>query len=407
MRLKPDYIRYSLQNVIHKKLRSWLTVISILIGIMAIYALISFGQGLGTYIDSISAEMGTDKLIVQPKGVGAPGSDDNFWISKEDLDFVSKVKGVSEVAGMYAKGLEVEFHSKKSYTILIGLPTDKASKRLMDEVLYLDIVEGRGLETGDKLKAVLGYNYRLPDKIFTKPVNLGDNILLNGMKFKVIGFYEEVGNPQDDSQAYVSFDGFEELYPDRKDKYATAMIRADANEDTRELADKVKEKLRKFKGQDEGKEDFFVQSFEQALETFTNILDIVNGVLVLIALISLVVAGVNIMNTMYTAVLERTQEIGIMKSVGARNSDILSIFLFESGFLGMVGGVFGIILGYIIASAGGSIAAASGYSILKPEFPLWLTIGCVMFAFLVGALSGLLPAIQASKLKPVDALRYE
>ena len=149
-------------------------------------------------------------------------------------------------------------------------------------------------------------------------------------------------------------------------------------------------------------------SFKLGEETFAaNVMDVINGVLVLIALISLVVAGVNIMNTMYTAVLERTQEIGIMKSVGARNSDILAIFLFESGFLGAVGGVMGIIFGWAIASAGGAAAAAAGYALLRPEFPLWLIIGCVAFAFFVGAMAGLLPAIQASKLKPVDALRYE
>jgi len=113
------------------------------------------------------------------------------------------------------------------------------------------------------------------------------------------------------------------------------------------------------------------------------------------------------MNTMYTAVLERTKEIGVMKSLGAKNSDIVFIFIFESGLLGSIGGILGVIFGYIIASLGGQAAASAGFSLLKPIFPPVLIIGCILFAFLVGAGAGLLPARQASQLKPVDALRYE
>jgi putative ABC transport system permease protein len=113
------------------------------------------------------------------------------------------------------------------------------------------------------------------------------------------------------------------------------------------------------------------------------------------------------MNTMYTAVLERTKEIGVMKAVGARNSDIMFIFLLESGVIGLIGGIIGVILGYFVAITGGSYAAAAGFSALKPIFPWTLIFGCIFFAFLVGAGSGLLPAIRASKLRPVDSLRYE
>jgi putative ABC transport system permease protein len=110
---------------------------------------------------------------------------------------------------------------------------------------------------------------------------------------------------------------------------------------------------------------------------------------------------------MYTTVLERTKEIGIMKSIGAQNHKILSIFVFESGFLGLIGGAFGIIFGYIISKIGGSIAAANGYSLLQPTFPWYLIVGCLSFSLFIGLISGLWPARKASKLRPVDALRYE
>ncbi len=127
----------------------------------------------------------------------------------------------------------------------------------------------------------------------------------------------------------------------------------------------------------------------------------------MIALISVVVAAVNIMNTMYTSILERTQEIGVMKAIGAKNKFILFVFMTESGILGLIGGLVGIIFGYGIAKFGGYIAALYGLGMIRPAFPLWLTMGCLLFAFLVGAGSGLIPSLQASKLKPVDALRYE
>ena len=174
-----------------------------------------------------------------------------------------------------------------------------------------------------------------------------------------------------------------------------------------ELAERIKEKLRKHNNQEEGEENFFVQSFEDALQTFGNIITIINSVLVLIAVISMIVAFVNIMNTMYTAVLERTKEIGIMKSIGARNEFIRFIFVLEAGLLGFIGGILGVILGFIVAKIGGTTAANAGFSLLKPTFPIWLTLGCIAFATLVGACSGYFPARQASKLKPVDALRYE
>ena len=133
---------------------------------------------------------------------------------------------------------------------------------------------------------------------------------------------------------------------------------------------------------------------------------IVQGVLVGIAAISLVVGGIGIMNTMYTAVTERTKEIGIMKATGAKNSQILLLFLFESGMLGLFGGAIGVALGFSISKSIELIAFQIFESFLiKASFSPLLLIGSLLFAFIVGAASGVFPALQAAKLKPVDALR--
>jgi putative ABC transport system permease protein len=304
---------------------------------------------------------------------------------------------------MYFKVGEIKQYREIKYIYLIGFDP----KGFILNTFTVDILEGRQLKKGETSKVVLGYNFLVPDKIFQEPQKVGDKIEINGKSFDIVGFYKEIGNPTDDSQIYLTYEGFDELYPDTKDQFSFVMLKAGTGEDPEELALKIKDKLRKYKDQEEGKEDFFVQTFTDVLSTFTNIISILNGVLILIAFVSLLVASVNIINTMYTAILERTKEIGIMKAIGARNQDILMIFLIESGFLGMIGGIIGVILGYLISTAGGSIAAASGFSSLRPKFPVLLTIGSILFAFFIGAVSGILPAIRASKLNPVDALRTE
>ena len=403
--MNPDLIKYALLNVKKRKLRSGLTVLSILIGITAIYALVSFGVGLQNYVNVLAEQAGIDKLFIQSKGIGAPGTDENFRISLDDVDFVEKINGVQEISGIYFKTVEVKKNRQLKFVFGSGIDPSKID--FVEEAFTVGVEKGRQLKKGDFDKVVLGHNYQLEDKIFKKSVALGEKIEINDEVFEVIGFYEKIGNPQDDSNVFFTYDTFESLFPDDKDQFGFVMVKANRNVDPSLLAKRITDKLRKHKGQEEGKEDFFVQTFEDALQTFNNIILILSGILVLIALVSLIVASVNTMNTMYTAVVERTKEIGIMKAVGARNRDILSIFVIESGILGAIGGLIGVILGFLISSTGGKIAAQAGFSFLQPSFPIWLTIGSILFAFFVGAASGSLPAYRASKLKPVDALRYE
>ena len=144
----------------------------------------------------------------------------------------------------------------------------------------------------------------------------------------------------------------------------------------------------------------------QAIGTVNTILNIINLIVVGIAVISLLVGGIGIANTMYTSVLERTREIGTMKAVGAKNKDILLIFLIESGLLGLVGGIVGALiglgLGFIVSGAANSYF---GEEIIRVNLSLPLIFGAIIFSFLMGIFAGVVPALQASKLKPVEALR--
>ncbi len=404
--MNKDSLNYALNSLRGRTTRTFLTTLSIVIGIMAIFTLISFGQGLSSYVGDLADEMGVDKVMIQPKSNSAIPED---GLTKEDLEFIDKIKGVSVTAGMMLDAVKVEQdkNSEDKYTYLAGIPTTTEANELISQLMTVEVEEGRDLKKGDKLKVVLGSLYAEEGGIFDKRIEVGQKIIVNDKKVEVLGFYEEIGNPQDDSQVYISLEGFRELIDVEIDSYGMIAVSTEKGTEPAELATRIKEKLRKFRDVEKGEEDFSVNTFEEMIEQFSTIINVLNMILVMIALISVFISAINIMNTMYTSVLERTKDIGIMKAIGAKNKDILSIFLFESGVLGLLGGGIGVLLGYLISSAGGQIAAASGYALLQPAFPPELIIGCLLFSTVVGAIAGMAPAIQASKQKPVDSLRYE
>ncbi len=402
-----DILKYSISNLWNRKLRSFLTILSILIGITAIFALSSFGLGIQYYIEDLAKQMGTDKVMIMPKDYITAMGESNVEFTDDDVDFLKKIRGVDEATGMIMSSCKVKFKDyKEIYPYLMGMSTDTKEKILVEEMFAgYGLEKGKALKKGDVLKVALGYNYLIPNKAFKKPISVGDKIEINDVKVEVVGFYEEIGNPADDLNVYISIEGAKEIL--KKETYFFILLRSSPDQNPIELADRIKERFRKYKGQEKGEEEFFVQTYEEMMEIYSTVINTLIGVLVLIALISVFVAAVNIMNTMYTAILERTKEIGVMKSIGAKNIFILFIFMVESGVLGLIGGIIGVGFGSLIAKGGGLIAASQGLAMLKPAFPAWLIVGCLAFSFIVGSLSGLMPARQASKLKPVDALRYE
>ncbi|MEK6848158.1 MAG: FtsX-like permease family protein, partial [Nanoarchaeota archaeon] len=184
------------------------------------------------------------------------------------------------------------------------------------------------------------------------------------------------------------------------------VVKIESEEITGKVAKDLEDKLRRDRKQKKGEEDFSIQTPEKAFESVSLILNIINLIVSGIAGISLLVGGIGVANVMYASVLERTRDIGVMKAVGARNSDILYIFVIESCLLGLIGGIAGSFLGIGLAFL--ASASANAYfdnQILKVTFSLQLIIASVIFSLFIGLLAGVLPARQAAKLKPVEALR--
>ena len=399
-----DYFILALKNLRQRGLRSWLTMLGIFIGIAAVVSLISLGQGLQGAITEQFEQLGSDKILIQAKTLGPPGSTDidSLILKAKDLELIRNINGVDEVVGALVRSSPVTYGKETEVVMVIGI--DEEYLDMFSTVM--EPIEGRLLKDDDKFKAVVGYNNAFGD-MWRKSLGLRDNFEIQDVEFKVIGVEKKIGNPYDDAAVLIQKDSMREVF-DIPDEESQIVVKVKEGYDPIIVADNIKEKLRKSRGEREDQETFTITTSEQIMQSFSTIFGIVQGVIIGIAAISLLVGGIGIMNTMYTSVLERTKEIGIMKAIGAKNSDIMLIFLFESGLLGLVGGAIGIAIGYGLGKSAGYIASSLlGTSIFRASFPPALIFGALAFSIIIGSASGILPAMQAAKLKPTQALRYE
>lgn len=389
--------KYSLKNLSKSKSRSLLTVLSIMIGITTIFIFVSFGLGLYSYVDGLVSDSSANKIVVQPEGSG-----DSFSFSEDDLEAVQRSSGVYGATGVYMQPAEVKKSGELKFAQVTGYNTNKP---IIFELNNVGIVKGRELQSGDQRKATLGNNYLKNKEIFSRALDVNDRIEVNGETVSALGFYESSGTPQDDSAIYVTQDYFEKLFPNSTG-YGMILANVDTSKIDR-VTENIEKSLRDSRDVEEGREDFFVATFEDLLDDFSSTLDIIVGFIILIAFISVIVSAINTANTMITSVLERFKEIGIMKSMGAKNSHVFGIFLFESGFLGLVAGILGIGLGYALTFIAEGITSQLGLGFLQPAYPIEMFLGLIAFSVISGAISGVVPAIRASKIDPVEALRYE
>ena len=401
------YSRFAVSTFRKRKLRSLLTMLGIFIGIAAIVSLISLGQGLQTAIATQFQALGTDRIIIQPKAAifAPPGQLSVTQLSEADLDRIEDVPGVARVASRLLKNAKIEYNDQVKFHLVASMPNEADGRRLVEESLRLTAAKGRLIQGGDRKKVVVGNSF-LDKNLFGRAIKTGDTILVNDETFKVVGVLEKLGNPGFDDAVLIPERAMQELY--NVPGEVSAIIAQSAPGVAPEVVgDRISRRLRTFRDVEEGKEDFTVQTTGELLDAFENILNVVTAVLVGIAFISLLVGGIGITNTMYTSVIERTNDIGVMKAIGAKNKDVLFIFMLESGILGLVGGTVGILIGYgfgkIVEFAAGQ---ALGPGLIQAAFPPYLIIGALGFSLIVGGIAGTLPAIQASRLNPVDAMRH-
>jgi putative ABC transport system permease protein len=391
-----DYLRISLRSLSQRKLRSALTILAIVIGIAAVVGLVTLSQSLQKSIEKQFEVFGADKLMIMP---ATPNGQPNLYtgLNIDDLEAVERVAEVQDVIPYLMKTDTMTYRGEtKRVAYLLGMPSDSA-EILIDS--YGVEPETGSFFTTDGYHIVLGP--LIARDYFKKDIPVNGKVEINGRDFEVSAILKPIGSPQDDSQVYMPLATMRELY---SDKTSVSMIQATvkAGLDIDEAAQKVEIEMAK----ERDEEEFDVYTSEQLISQLGSVLAIVQGILVSIAAISLLVGGIGIANVMYTSVLQRTREIGIMKAVGARNSSILLIFVIEAGIIGLFGGIVGVVLGILLAQLVGAIAASAGWTVLEIFLDPWTLAGGLVFSVAIGVFSGVMPANQAASLKPIDALRF-
>ncbi len=401
-----DYFRIALKNMKHRGIRSWLTLLGIFIGVMAVIALIGLGNGLK---DAVGAQFGistTEVITVQAGGLnayGPPGSGAVTPLTMDDLRAIERVNNVKTVLRRNLPTGKLEYNDRVLFGITTNIP-DGDGRDFAYETLDIEAIVGRMLKDGDTNKVVLGYNFYVDKVGLEKPITVGKDILLQDEKFEVVGIMDKKGSFIFDNIVLVNEKPLEDLmgYGDEVDIIVVRVQNPNLIDNTKEDIEKV---LRRERDVKEGEENFEVSTPEATLETVNSILGGIQAFIVIIALISVIVGAIGIVNTMTTAVMERKKEIGIMKAVGATNEQVFWQFFTEAGLLGLMGGIAGATFGTII-----SVAGAIGIANFLGSDPIWeinyILITVVLIgSFIIGGISGIAPALNAAKQNPVEALR--
>lgn len=419
-----DFLQLAGRSIIHRKMRSWLTVIGVFIGITAVVALISIGLGLDRTIkDQVSGVFGVDTFVVMDENTFGPGAHNGGGADEYalDLELLRSIEGVKVAAALrertgFVQGQpDIEGNILQGFLPVMGLSPEMATE-FESFTGELEVLPGgRLFEPGDIEVAVL--DFEISQRL---GVDVGDTILVAGdgdaeLNLTIIGimappdeegssdgggFGMQFSGGSDGDTISVPYETMDLLWGPADDVLVT-LVRTAPGYDVDEVADAAEEALNA-----RGSEISAITytDISEAIGTMTST---ISAFLAGIAGISLLVGGVGVMNTMFTSVLERTKEIGVMKAVGAKNSHVLSIFLIESGLMGLVGGIVGTLLGLgLSALASSAIGRFFDIKLIVVASPALILI-TLLGSFAIGAVAGLWPAWRASKLQVVEALRYE
>ncbi|ABR55568.1 protein of unknown function DUF214 [Methanococcus vannielii SB] len=395
------------------KLRSWITILGIVIGIASVIAIISAGDFLS---ESVSSKL--DGMVSKEITLTASqnNKDKTSELTKRDVIILKGISDIEYVDIRVSTRNEIRFAGGHETANIIGV--DQNVWPVMSEE---ELSSGRLLQSGDRNSVVI--SYYTAKNAFNREIGINQMVIIGNKQFKVVGILKE-----DETQGFGRMGGansniiympYEAVYTLESDKDATYSISEKKSGvydsivftlkegvNQTESLNTIEKKLMMSRQVNKDTIDFNLRtpmSFsgpEEIISMLTTFLSFIAG-------ISLVVGITGISNTMFTTVLEKTREIGIMKSIGARNKDILLLFVFNSAIIGLVGGFLGLILGTIISQLIVLFIAqsmGSSYHFVLSTKSVVIAIGCSLIA---GIIAGIIPAYNASKLKPVDALKSD
>jgi putative ABC transport system permease protein len=385
----------AIEDFRRNKVRTALTSLGIMIGVMSVVLLIALGLGLKNYIEGQFNSMGANLVMVMPgsgfSSSGGAGIVGGAEFDERDVSSISRVPNIKYVIPMYFKSAGIEAGGEKKSAYLMGVNEDYFSlmnKKLIGGELFTksDVAAGAKI-------AVLGNT--IAGDLFGEPADaVGKTVRFENLRVKVIGVVEKTGDNEQDKGVIMPYKTtFGSLNP--KKTFWTIYVGVESKDQVSSVKSGIKETLlKRYKA-----DDFSVTEQSEVLSTVNQIFSIINTVLIAIGSISLVVGGIGIMNIMYATVTERTKEIGIRRAVGATQRDIMLQFLTESLMLSVFGGALGLIMATLIVL------------IVRFFFPASINLFSVLITFAIssaiGVFFGVFPARRAAKLTPIEAIRYE
>lgn len=386
----------ALEDFKRNKVRTALTSLGILIGVMSVVLLIALGLGLKNYISEQFESMGANLVIVMPGSgfsstSGGAGFVGGVNFDEKDVNSLKRIKGAKYIVPMFMKTVGVDAGGEKKMAYIMGVSDDYFGLMNKDPSSG-EYFTKADVAAGTKV-AVLGY--KLAEELFTDPSDaVGKTVRFEGLRVKVIGVMEKTGDPQQDSGVTMPYrTTYGSINPDKT--FWSIYIGVESKDEVEVVKSEAKTALLERYKED----DFSVTEQSEILSTVNQIFGIINTVLIAIGSISLLVGGIGIMNIMYATVTERTKEIGIRRAVGATQKDILIQFLTESLILSVFGGITGLILASLIVL------------IVRIFFPASINFFAVAITFLIssgiGIFFGVFPAKRASNLAPIEAIRYQ
>ncbi|MFA5987670.1 MAG: ABC transporter permease [Candidatus Paceibacterota bacterium] len=397
------FLALTMKGIRHRPIRSWLTIIGIVIAVMLVVVIMSLGTGIQSMVNNMLQKFGSDLIMVYPGKESVPvlGFVGGQKFRLGDLADLENIEGVKFVLPMDMGSIATEYSGDKQ-TVLFHAAPWKELRATMEESQGITLLDGRWPTNDDVPEVVIGFKTAMTQ--YKKPVRVNDDIIIKSSRFKIVGVMSEIGNQGDDNTVYISMKLFRSV-TGRKAGAMAAMVKVYPGYNIELISRQIKSSLSK----QEVVRDFSVLTPQKAGKIVGDVISIIETGLIMMALISLLVGAVGVMNTMYTSVLERTRQIGVMKAVGASRDAILSLFVIESGVIGLIGGVMGILLGIVFSFFVGILATQFGVNGL---FNFWdLDFGgffvVLIITFITGIISGILPAKRAADMEPAEALRYE
>jgi putative ABC transport system permease protein len=400
-----NLVKVAFRSILKNRMRSLLTMLGIIIGVGAVIALISIGKGATADIENQISSLGTNLLIIS-SGSSKMGGVSRGAASMNTLtmDDVKKLEDEASLL-MYVSPLiiahaQVIAAGKNWSTSIQGVSATYLQVKDWD-LEKGDFFSDRDIMTRKKV-AVLGKS--VADELFGEKNPIGARIRIRNVPFKIIGVLEEKGQSimgdQDDVILTPSTTALYRLTDGRTVNLilVSAISVEDMDGAEKEIRKLLKEEHKIKSGEDD---DFLIRSQTDIVQTITGVTNILTMLLGAIAAVSLLVGGIGIMNIMLVSVTERTREIGIRMAIGARSGDILAQFLIESVILSLAGGVLGIIFGLAM---GKMIANLINSSMI---IDIFITVFAFFFSGAIGIFFGFYPARKASKMNPIDALRFE